>query len=650
MRRGLSIAGLGLLGLATWLWWPRDAGEPRDLAMTGNETAAPAAPIAAASAPDAKAPQTGNEREAVAVPAPETAAEANGPQLRVRLRGLHAQAPWTALLRLDVDGHDEKRLPIEHGDHLLPDANGVVTFALPSWALQMTRGRLRSDNGNYQPLQLTTDKPFDFTQELVVDVQVIAIVNGRVVGPQRVPLPGARVQAFAIRDGAPVDGSLARINTRHDGTFTIAVPPDQPLLLVAVPTIPLDTRSTTIGGGVLDRGVVRSDLLPAALTTRGALGSPQEVGDIVLGTATPITGFVRWSDGTPVANAAVTVVPHGASNGLVIDENNSVGVRAAGSAIPGGTATSSRDGSFSLPAIADGRVDLWLLKIGGCELVGEPLVRKATAGEHVLFEVPRPVRLRVKQRGKPAPLARFEVEGWLPLMANHEGHVDAVLLQALRVRGVHEASRSPWRDVPVDAAGTTIDLEVSRELTPIAIEFDGDFWVRSTSVAWRRADGIESREYLWRDHHSGGFTLFLEPGRYHLTAGPGGDESGSVYLLAVDRDVDVGTAKSELLLPARLGGLFTLSATNSIGLHVAGRCVVLSAAGLDCSAAFLVQGTSGSLVGLPGDVIQGGVNEFTNVLPPGDYELLLDFPEHGAQRTRVTIKPREVTEVRIRLP
>jgi hypothetical protein len=38
------------------------------------------------------------------------------------------------------------------------------------------------------------------------------------------------------------------------------------------------------------------------------------------------------------------------------------------------------------------------------------------------------------------------------------------------------------------------------------------------------------------------------------------------------------------------------------------------------------------------------------VLPPGDYELQLDFPEHGAQRTRITIKPREVTEVRIRLP
>jgi hypothetical protein len=283
-------------------------------------------------------------------------------------------------------------------------------------------------------------------------------------------------------------------------------------------------------------------------------------------------------------------------------------------------------------------------------VVGEPSGRKANAGEHVLFELPRPVRLRVTERGTPVPSARLQTEGWMPLKANPEGHLDAVLLKALRVRGVHEAARSAWRSVPVTAAGTTIDLEVTRELTPVAIEFDGDSRVRNTSIHWRRSDGVEGREHLMRDDRPGAFELFLEPGRYHLTAGPGGGERNGTFLLPVERDVDVGAVRIELRLPAAFGGLFTLSATNSSGLHVAGRCEVFGADGRECNASFLMRGTSDNLIGLPGDVIQGGVNECTNVLPPGDYELRLDFPEHGAQRTRMTIKSREVTEVRVRLP
>jgi hypothetical protein len=183
-----------------------------------------------------------------------------------------------------------------------------------------------------------------------------------------------------------------------------------------------------------------------------------------------------------------------------------------------------------------------------------------------------------------------------------------------------------------------------------AIEFDGDARVRNTSIHWRRADGVEGREHLMRDDRPGAFEILLEPGRYHLTAGPGGGERNGTFLLPVERDLDVGATRIELRLPAAFGGLFTLSATNSSGLHVAGRCAVLGTDVRDCTVSFLMRGTNDNLIGLPGDVIQGGVNEGTNVLPPGDYELLLDFPEHGAQRTRITIKPREVTEVRIRLP
>ena len=650
MRRGLSIAGVGLALLALWLWWPREEVAPGGVAAMGNERAAADAPTAATSsgAAGANAPQLGNEREAVAASA--AAAEANGPQLRVRLRGMHAKAPWTAPLHLDIDALLANRDGATHTAAIAPDADGLAVFPLPAWAPRMFRGRIGGTDANYRAVLQRTNAPFDFTLELVLDVQVVALVTGRVVDAQRTPLSGARVVAFAMRDGAPIDGIVGQTNTRTDGTFRIAVPPEQPLLMVAVPTRASGKRITMDGGGVMDDGRLRSDLLPASLATRGVIGAPLDVGDIVLGAATPITGVVRWSDGAPVANAKVIVAPYGAQSGLQIDEHNFVGARADGRVIPGGPTTTAKDGSFALPAVAGGGAELWLLEIGGCEVVGEPSGRKANAGEHVIIELPRPVRLRVTERGTPVPLARLETEGWMPLKANAEGHLDAVLLKALRVRGVHEAARSAWRDVPTTAAGTTIDLEVARELTAVAIEFDGDIPVRNTSIHWRRSDGVEGREHLLRDDRPGAFEIFLEPGRYHLTVGPGGGERNGMFLLPVERDIDVGASRIELRLPAAFGGMFTLSATNSSGLHVAGRCAVLGADGRDCTVSFLMRGTNDNLIGLPGDVIQGGVNECTNVLPPGEYELLLDFPEHGAQRTRMTIKPREVTEVRVRLP
>ena len=38
------------------------------------------------------------------------------------------------------------------------------------------------------------------------------------------------------------------------------------------------------------------------------------------------------------------------------------------------------------------------------------------------------------------------------------------------------------------------------------------------------------------------------------------------------------------------------------------------------------------------------------LLPPGDYELEFGFDHHGAERRRITILPRQVTDVRVRLP
>ncbi|MFN9755164.1 MAG: carboxypeptidase-like regulatory domain-containing protein [Planctomycetota bacterium] len=320
MRRGLSIAGVGLVVLALLLWWPREDEAPAGVTVA-QEGAAASAPTAAASpgAANADATQFGNEREAVAAPA--AAGEASGPQLRVRLRGLHTKAPWTAPLHLDIDALLANGDGVTHTAAIAPEADGLALFPLPAWAPGMFRGRIGGTDVNYRAVLQRTNAPFDFSQELVLDVQVVAIVNGRVVDPQRTPLSGARVVAFAIRDGTPLDGIVGQTNTRTDGTFRIAVPPDQPLLVVAVPTRASGKRITTDDGGVMDDGRLRSDLLPASMATRGSIGTPLDVGDFVLGTAMPITGVVRWSDGAPVANAKLTVTPYGATTGLQIDED-----------------------------------------------------------------------------------------------------------------------------------------------------------------------------------------------------------------------------------------------------------------------------------------------------------------------------------------
>ena len=53
--------------------------------------------------------------------------------------------------------------------------------------------------------------------------------------------------------------------------------------------------------------------------------------------------------------------------------------------------------------------------------------------------------------------------------------------------------------------------------------------------------------------------------------------------------------------------------------------------------------------GAPGEVKAGAPNECDEILASGDYTVLLDFGASGSRLERVTIRPREVTELRVRL-
>jgi hypothetical protein len=244
--------------------------------------------------------------------------------------------------------------------------------------------------------------------------------------------------------------------------------------------------------------------------------------------------------------------------------------------------------------------------------------------------------------------ATLEIAGDRALSSGANSEFRLVLGTTLRVRASRARLRSPWREIGPTDAGTTIDLPLQAALTEVSIEFEGDFRVRNTIITWRRDDGLQGREHLLRDDRPGAFQVFLEPGTYHLSAGPGGGERNGFFLLPSERDVDVGAEPVSLRLPAIFGGTFTVMATDSSGVHVAGTCELRDRAGTDCTATFRLE--NGGPSGRAGELLAGGTNSFNRVVAPGDYELLCDFGAHGAHRAVVTIKPREVSEVRIRLP
>ena len=77
-----------------------------------------------------------------------------------------------------------------------------------------------------------------------------------------------------------------------------------------------------------------------------------------------------------------------------------------------------------------------------------------------------------------------------------------------------------------------------------------------------------------------------------------------------------------------------------------GRCVLLAPSGEEVPVRFRRNGGEGT----DGELLPDGTNACTRVLAPGEYELQCDFGEHGAVRERFRVTPREVTEVRVRLP
>jgi hypothetical protein len=563
------------------------------------------------------------------------------------LRGLHAKAPWTASLQLDVDGQGAAGQWLDHDTQATPDAEGRCSLPLPAWYHTTTqgKGRIVARDPHYVALQHRWEGMIDPAQELVLDVQVVAIIEGRVADMRGSPVSAARVCAFAIRDGEPTDPKLAEATAIFDGRYRLRVPPDAPMLLIATPMTPVLPVNRYADGSVTDTGAMRSDLLPVTRRSSCTVGVVSTE-DFALPDATRITGVVRWTNGVPVAQATV-----GALRGarvLAISDAAAIRLLPNGAVLPLAQAETDEHGQFSLPGIHGTAVDIKVVHLPGAQLLDDLPVQTTAPPQRCEFLVPLPITLRVLHAGAVVPNAELDFERTLERAGNN-GEFAIVTARPLRAQAGHERLRSPWTAIEPRAAGTTIELELAAALGEITIEFEGDFRVRNTVITWRSEDGREGREHLLRDDRSGPFRFFLPPGRYHLAAGPGGGERNGVYLLPCERDVEVGQAPMHVTFPAMFGGRFTVHATDSSGLYVGGTCRVVDSTGKDVTDRFSVSTENGTEHGASGELLPWGPNEFTAVLPAGDYLLTFDFRDHGAREHRVAIRPREVAEVRVRL-
>ncbi len=672
------VAGLAAcLALGGIVWacfrWQDPAPLERDHAAGGvlehgSDPASSASPTGPAPAAPSPAEQRSAVDRSLAAANTALASPSPGQTLRVRLRGLHPNAPWTTKLNLFCEGSDAPARPwLNHVDAQAPDALGLATFSLPTWTETATRqkGNIGALDPNYQPTGVRWITELDLTQELVLDVQVVASLEGRVVTTRGEPVTAARISAFALENGVAGDGPVGQTNTRQDGGYQLRVPPDLQILLVASPMQPVSLSGnvfTTTDGSTHDNGHARDDLLPATTSARGSVGTTTKVVDLILPDAALVRGIVRWTDERPIANARVWIRPL-EGHALSLSDHAAIRRTANGSFAPVTAATTDAEGHFRLPGLPGIPCRLELEKIEGIEVVGDYLTVAATAPQDIELRVPLPLVLRAVHNGSPAPGAAIEIEAdwpqsatgrlrWPDLRTDGNGEVRVVsTLLRLRVRATSESLQSAWLDIEVTPA-RRVALELAAlAQSELAIEFTDEFPVRNGWFSWVRSDGAEGRQGLVRDDSSGPFRLPLEPGRYHLHIVAAGSEREGLFALPIERDVVMTAAPQSLTLPVQIGGRFTVFATDSRGLYPSGTCRVLDASGGDRTAQFLCRDDErGARVGEPGELLAGGPNEFSANLPPGVYLLDFGFAEHGGQQQRVTIKAREVTNVRLRLP
>jgi RNA polymerase sigma factor (sigma-70 family) len=665
MKKTLLAVTAAGLAAALWIVWPA-VPAPVPAAVGAAPSAAALAVAAAADRAADAAPAVADRRDATPATNGSVAAPAAVAPLRVRLRGLHPDAPWTAPVRLELrDGPGGDGAP-RHDAAASPAADGTLALALPPWHARAVESALLADDPRYAPVALRAPRPFDSGAELVVDVQVVAVLTGRVVDADGRPVPAARVIAYRTEDGLPANVTVGETNTNAAGEFAVKAPPALPLAVVAVAMHEAAAdghRVVRADGAIADNGRVRADLVPTWVAASGGVAEPTRLGDVVLPAPALLTGVVRWSDGAAMPRAFVNVY---ASGGRTLLLGTAIGhytitVAADGRVATGNSVRADQAGAFTAAVPAGVGMAVTAQPASGAwNAVGGAAVR-VVAPQHVEIVVPRPIALAVVRDGKPAPRATVRLESApgrrsLGVQTNRTDERGEMLLQLGDEHVVVTALDGPRRSAPralsPDDVGRRFELVLDQQLAELRVDVRGDVAVRNVQLQWKRADGsFGGSERLRRDDATVPFRVHVEPGPWRLFVGPTPGDAASPFLLAADRAVDVPEGGLDVVLPAEFGGELHVAATDAAGVHVAGTCRLVDATRAELLPTFLVWSahrTWGSR-GVPGELKAGGPNECERTLPAGDYEMSLDFGARGSRRERVTIRPREVTVVRVRL-
>jgi len=651
----LLLAVLLIAG-AVWFAMPRN-----DPAVGGGDVApvakidAPAAPVAAPLDPTRSATRDAAPPREDTISSPSEANEAREAAptaeqavLRVVLRGLHPKVPWTTPLRLEFVGLYDTNGAV-HSDDVVPDADGRAQFVLPPWWTRCRHGRIGVKCDRYRASDHQWMGSIDPTTELVIDVQVIAELRGRVVDMRGKPVL-ANVVAFPGGD-TPKNASVAMIASNPEGQWSLPVPPDEPVLLVAQPLRRMfEHRIVWEGqpdGAAPPPPDPAASLLPGSRVASCPAGDLTEVPDIVVPDAMLLHGLVRWDDGAPIAGAQLRLEPTGGEE-LALPNTSNVRRHPNGRFATTSFAATDANGAFTLPMLPGTEANVRLMSVGSMLLLANRDVVQPVRGSTIEFRMPRPVTFRVTADGASEREATFEVEAWSYPMRSESDSLAIVPNGPLRIRARKETRCSPWLDCGPAAAGKTIDLALEARLHPVTIVFEGADPGPFLSLAWRTTDGRRGAESVFREPADAPVRLFLESGRYRMQIDGRGLMEASL-LFPSDAEFVVDDAPVTVPLRLRVGGTIVVHAWHGNGTQVAGTCRVLAANGEDVTDVFLPRQNADAKRGAPGEMTTGGPHRLARVLEPGEYEMVFQFPTFGERREKVTVRAGEIAEVRVRL-
>lgn len=643
-----AVAAVAVFG--AWAWWQFAAVDP--VPVSPGPVASAPRPAQVESGPTVGSPgTTGNERDLAAVPVPPRSSPA---PFVVVLRGLHADAPFRDRVHFDLEARRNGEW-LESEDAQVPDRDGRIAFSLPEWHAdaEFHRLRIRCDATDYRDFDQRIEKPPDWQRELVIDVQVVARLTGRVVGPAGEPIQAARVVAFAVDNGVPVDRRLGECSTASDGRFVLRAPPDVPLLLLAVSMHEARLSGALMtgrDGAIFDSGQPRVGFLPGSARATGRAGAPLALPDIVLAAAAPIAGRVVWADARPVAKARIASLVTGNGTFAIADDVAVQRLPDDRFAITA-SAESDAEGAFTLPGLARGDAQVAVHAVADHLLPGEWVVAPVPPSQQVELRLPLPVRVLVTQAGAPARGATVVFPGIEHPVGDDGAAAVIVTTPDVPVSAQGRGVRSPNRMLTAADAGREVELRLDQALAELAIEFRASHPVRNAFFAWQQVDGAEHGDlHGRRDDRSGPFRLQMSPGRYRLRVGPAGGERNGLFLLPQEHIVQVPANGHLLTLEGHYGGHLHVHVTDHRGLHVGGSCRVFGPDGREVAERFVVRNGDGTATtGLPGELLPGGANEFGAVLAPGNYDLQFELGTYGTRRERVTIAAREIADVRLRL-